>query len=101
MISTNQPVSKYTAFGFLDQTLAQTKPTSSQDLDSIELHLSADDCDEIEEVTIDEFAHVKIMTTSDLLFSSDSTGALPLTTTNGFHPSFSNGKLCSPHPHEI
>ena len=85
MITTNRPVSKYTAFGFLDQTPARKKPTSSQDLDSLELQLSAENCDEIEVITTDEFAHVKIMNTPDFLSSSDSTGALPLKTTNGFN----------------
>ena len=78
MITTNQPVSKYTAFGFLDQTSARTKSTSSQDVDSFKLQLSIEDCDEIEEVATDEFVHVKIVTTPDFLFSSDSTGALSL-----------------------
>jgi len=85
MITTNQPVSKYTALGFLDQTPTRIKSTSSQDLDSLELQLSTDDCDEIEEINTYEFAHVQIMTSSDFLSSSDSTGALPLTTTNGLN----------------
>ena len=85
MITTNQPVSKYTALGFLDQTPTRIKPTSSHDLDNLESQLSADDCDEIEEITTDEFAHVQIINSSDFLSSSDNTGSLPLTTTNGFN----------------
>ena len=74
MITTNQTVSKY-----LVQTPTRIKPTTSQDLES------ADDCDAVEEISTDKFAHVKIMTSSDFLSSSNSTGALPLTTTNGFN----------------
>ena len=85
MITTNQPVSKYTALGFLDQTPTRIKPTSPQDLDSLESQLSADDYDENEEISTDDFVHVHIMTSSDFLSSSDSTGVLPLTTTNGFN----------------
>ena len=61
MITTNQSVSKYTALGFLDQTPTRIKPTLSQDVDSLESQLSADDCDEIEEISTDKFAHVQIM----------------------------------------
>jgi len=71
MITTNQPVLKYTAFDFLDQTPARIKPTSSQDLDSLESQLSADDCNEIDEFTTGNFAHVQMMTSSDF--------SLPLT----------------------
>ena len=55
MITTNQPVSKFTTLGFLDQTPTRIKPTSSQDLEGLESQLSADDCDEIEEISNDEF----------------------------------------------
>jgi len=85
MITTNQPVSKHTGYGFLDQTPSHTKATSNQDFDTLELELSSEESEESEEVTSEEFAHVKLMTTSDFLSSSDLTGALPLTTTNGYN----------------
>ena len=58
MIRTNQPVSKYPAFSFLDQTSAKK---------------------------IQPHPKISTVSTSDFLSSSDSAGALPLTTTNGFN----------------
>jgi len=53
MFTTNQTISKYTAFGFLDPIPAQTKSTSSQDLDNLESQLSNDNGDKIEKVAKD------------------------------------------------
>ena len=62
MITINQPVSKHTGYGFLDQIPFPTKATSNQDLNTLELELSSEESEESEEVTSEEFAHVKLMT---------------------------------------
>ena len=86
MITQNIPVSKHTGLGFLDQTPSHVKPTLNQDLDELEVELSAEPEDECENITEEEFAHVKFMTTSDFLSSSDlAGGTLPLTTISGYN----------------